>query len=91
MMKNLGLLLVGLLLGLMLLSSTLFTVDQREYALVKRLGEVVAIKKEPGLYVKAPFVDSVVYFLALQGFLPQMDRLVSCRDNYLAASVPVYA
>ena len=26
------------------------------------LGEVVAIKKEPGLYVKAPFVDSVVYF-----------------------------
>lgn len=62
MMRNLGLVLVGLLLGLMLLSSTLFTVDQREYALVKRLGEVVAIKKEPGLYVKAPFVDSVVYF-----------------------------
>lgn len=46
----------------MLLSSTMFTVDQREYALVKRLGEVVAIKKESGLYVKAPFVDSVVYF-----------------------------
>ncbi len=61
-MRNLGLVLVGLLLSLMLLSSTLFTVDQREYALVKRLGEVVAIKKEPGLYVKAPFVDSVVYF-----------------------------
>jgi membrane protease subunit HflC len=62
MMRNLGLVLLGLLLSLMLLSSTLFTVDQREYALVKRLGEVVAIKKEPGLYVKAPFVDSVVYF-----------------------------
>jgi len=61
-MRNLGLVLLGLLLSLMLLSSTLFTVDQREYALVKRLGEVVAIKKEPGLYVKAPFVDSVVYF-----------------------------
>ena len=62
MMRNLGLVLLGLLLSLMLLSSTLFTVDQREYALVKRLGEVVAIKKEPGLYLKAPFVDSVVYF-----------------------------
>jgi membrane protease subunit HflC len=62
MMRNLGLVLLGLLLSLMLLSSTLFTVDQREYALVKRLGEVVSIKKEPGLYVKAPFVDSVVYF-----------------------------
>jgi len=62
MMRNLGLVIVSFLLGLLLLSSTLFTVDQREYALVKRLGEVVAIKKEPGLYFKAPFVDSVTYF-----------------------------
>jgi membrane protease subunit HflC len=45
-----------------LISASAFTVDQREYALVKRLGEVVAIEKTPGLYFKVPFVDNVVYF-----------------------------
>jgi membrane protease subunit HflC len=61
-MKNIGLIIVVFLLSILLISSATFTVDQREYALVKRLGEVVAIKKSPGLYVKMPFVDNVVYF-----------------------------
>ncbi|MBP7881605.1 MAG: protease modulator HflC, partial [Candidatus Methylopumilus sp.] len=61
-MKNIGLIIITLLLLVLLASSATFTVDQREYALVKRLGEVVAIKKSPGLYVKMPFVDNVVYF-----------------------------
>lgn len=61
-MKNIGLVIIAFLLGILLISSATFTVDQREYALVKRLGEVVAVKKSPGLYVKMPFVDNVVYF-----------------------------
>jgi membrane protease subunit HflC len=61
-MKNLGLVVAGLLPIVVLISSSVFTVDQREFALVKRLGEVVAIEKSPGLYLKAPFVDNVVYF-----------------------------
>lgn len=61
-MKNIGLVVIGLLLAIMLISASVFTVDQREYALVKRLGEVVAIEKNPGLYFKVPFVDNVVYF-----------------------------
>ncbi|MFM1910817.1 MAG: Protein HflC [Pseudomonadota bacterium] len=61
-MKNLGVVLIGFLLAIILISASMFTVDQREYALVKRLGEVVAIEKTPGLYLKAPFVDNVVYF-----------------------------
>lgn len=61
-MKNLGVVIVGFLLSIMFISSTVFTVDQREYALVKRLGEVIAVEKAPGLYFKMPFVDNVVYF-----------------------------
>jgi modulator of FtsH protease HflC len=61
-MKNIGIVVVGFLLGIILISASTFTVDQREYALVKRLGEVVAIKKTAGLYLKMPFVDNVLYF-----------------------------
>lgn len=61
-MKNLGLFFIGLLTAIVLISTSIFTVDQREYALVKRLGEVVAVEKNPGLYFKAPFIDNVVYF-----------------------------
>jgi len=61
-MRNLGLVLSVFLFLVILISASAFTVDQREYALVKRLGEVVAIEKTPGLYFKVPFVDNVVYF-----------------------------
>lgn len=61
-MRNLGLVLSVFLFLVILISGSAFTVDQREYALVKRLGEVVAIEKTPGLYFKVPFVDNVVYF-----------------------------
>ncbi|HQR50133.1 MAG TPA: protease modulator HflC [Methylophilaceae bacterium] len=61
-MKNLGSLLAGLLIALVLLSMSVYTVDQREFALVFRLGEIVAVKKEPGLYFKIPLMENVRYF-----------------------------
>ena len=61
-MKNIGTILVALIGGLLVLWLSAFTVDQREYALVFRLGEIVSVKKEPGLYFKVPFVDNVRYF-----------------------------
>lgn len=61
-MKNIGSLLVGLIAGLVLLSMSAFTVDQREFAVVWRLGEIVSVKKEPGLYFKVPLVENVRYF-----------------------------
>jgi membrane protease subunit HflC len=61
-MKNLGSLLAGLLVALVLLSLSAYTVDQREFALVFRLGEIVAVKKEPGLYFKIPMMENVRYF-----------------------------
>ncbi len=61
-MKNIGVGLIGLFVALIVLTMSLFTVDQREYALVFRLGELVAVKKEPGLYFKVPLVDDLKYF-----------------------------
>jgi len=61
-MKNIGTILLGIIAALLLLSLSAFTVDQREYALVFRLGEIVAVKKDAGLYFKIPMVDNVRYF-----------------------------
>lgn len=42
--------------------SALFIVDEREKALVLRLGRVVAVQEQPGLGVKVPFLDNVVKY-----------------------------
>jgi modulator of FtsH protease HflC len=62
MMKNFGLVLIGLFLSMVMISLSAFTVDEREYAIVFRLGEIVSVKKEPGLYFKMPLVENVRYF-----------------------------
>jgi modulator of FtsH protease HflC len=40
--------------------SSLFAVQQTEQALVVRFGKPVNVATEPGLYVKAPFIDTVI-------------------------------
>jgi membrane protease subunit HflC len=62
MKANLGLLLVAVLGLLVVGALSLFVVDQRQNAIVFRLGEVVDIKMEPGLYFKLPLIDNVRYF-----------------------------
>jgi membrane protease subunit HflC len=62
MNKSFGSILVGLVLVLVVLSASMFTVDQRQNALVFQLGEVVSVKTEPGLYFKLPLVQNVRYF-----------------------------
>jgi len=61
-MKNSKNILIIVIVGLVLLSLSAFTVNQTQYVLVQRLGEIVAVKKEPGLYFKVPFVDNLKYF-----------------------------
>ncbi|MEJ5228551.1 MAG: protease modulator HflC [Pseudothermotoga sp.] len=39
-----------------------FIVDQTQYAIVLRFGEIRKVISEPGLYVKTPFVDNVIRF-----------------------------
>ena len=51
------------LLGLMLLSSTLFVVDQRQVAVIYALGEIKEVVQEPGLKWKLPPPFQNVVFL----------------------------
>jgi len=62
MSKNITFLVVGLVIVLVILSASMFTVDQRQNALVFQLGEVVSVKKTPGLYFKVPLVQNVRFF-----------------------------
>ena len=54
---------LGLLGGLLVvMAMSIFTVDQRQYALVFQLGEVKRVVSEPGLYFKVPLVQNIRYF-----------------------------
>lgn len=56
-------LIVGLLLFvIVLLSSTIFTVDQRKYALVIQFGEIKRVVTQPGIEFKWPMIQNVRYF-----------------------------
>jgi len=54
--------LVGAIVVLIVLSLSMFVVDQRQTAIVLQLGEMVSVKTEPGLYWKIPLVQNVRYF-----------------------------
>ena len=62
MKRSVGAVLIGLIVLLVGLSLTMFTVDERQSALVRRLGEIVSVKDKPGLYFKVPLVDEVRFF-----------------------------
>ena len=59
---------VLILLALLILASFIFIpqvfykVDETNQAIVLRFGAVKTTSKTPGLYIKAPFVDQVIYF-----------------------------
>ncbi|MFT3856833.1 MAG: protease modulator HflC [Aquabacterium sp.] len=53
-MNRIGSILVGALLAIIIAASTLFVVDQREFAVVYALGEIKEVIAEPGLKVKLP-------------------------------------
>ncbi|MBK8336432.1 MAG: protease modulator HflC [Sterolibacteriaceae bacterium] len=56
-------LIAGIALTLLIVASmSLFTVDQRQYALVFQLGEIKDVASEPGLHLKWPLIQNVRYF-----------------------------
>lgn len=61
-MKNLSSILIVAIVAILLISTSVFTVHQTQFVLVKRLGEIVSVKKSPGLYFKVPLVDDLKYF-----------------------------
>lgn len=62
MKQNFGIIITGLVVALLIAAMSMFVVDQRQNAIVFRLGEVISIKKDPGLYFKVPLLDNVRFF-----------------------------
>lgn len=56
------LVLIGIALLLLLASSMIFTVDERERAIKLFLGEITESDYEPGLHFKMPFLETVYKF-----------------------------
>ncbi len=55
--------LAGLILVIVLtVASTIYTVDEREKVIVVRLGQVLRHDDAPGVHLKAPFLDNLRYF-----------------------------
>lgn len=62
-MKKYTSMLLGTLVALVVLAtSSLYIVDQRQLAILFQLGEVVDVKTSPGLYFKIPLAQNVRYF-----------------------------
>ncbi|NQV55071.1 MAG: protease modulator HflC [Rhodospirillales bacterium] len=63
-MKQVTLAILGIIIVVagVVLSGTLFTVNQREQALILLVGEPKRVISEPGLKVKVPFFEDVVRF-----------------------------
>ncbi|HJD61185.1 MAG TPA: protease modulator HflC [Rickettsia endosymbiont of Columbicola hoogstraali] len=48
--------------GLILISSSLFSVDQRQSAVVFQFGEAMRTIEKPGLHIKVPLIQNVEFF-----------------------------
>ena len=53
---------VILIAAIIVLVQSVYIVDVTEQVVILRFGEVVGLRPDPGLYVKAPFVDTVVRY-----------------------------
>ncbi|MEO8331634.1 MAG: protease modulator HflC [Gallionella sp.] len=62
MKKSMANVLIAVVAALIILSMSVFVVDQRQNAIVFQLGEVVGVKILPGLYFKVPLLQNVRFF-----------------------------
>jgi len=62
MMRAIGPVLALLVVIALIVSSTLFTVDQRQNAIVFQLGEITEVVQQPGLHFKWPLLQNVRHF-----------------------------
>jgi len=61
-MRKFSYIIPAVVVVLVLALSSVFIVDERNKALVLQFGRVVAIKEDPGLSFKLPFIQNVVYY-----------------------------
>ncbi len=62
MNKKIGNVLIAAAVALILLSMSMFVVDQRQNTIVFQLGEIVRVITKPGLYFKIPLLQNVRNF-----------------------------
>ena len=67
-MNKIGLIISSLLIGVAVLASTLFVVDQRQFGVLYSFGQIKEVITEPGLRFKLPQPFQNVVFLGPQGF-----------------------
>jgi membrane protease subunit HflC len=77
-----------LLIVVIVAYGTFFTVYQTKQALVVRLGNPVRVITDPGLNVKVPFIDSVIYIdkRILNVESPAQEVIASSQDNSVAGA-----
>ena len=61
-MRKISYIIPAIVVVVVLALSSIFIVDERNKALVLQFGRVVAIKEDPGLSFKLPFIQNVVYY-----------------------------
>ncbi|MDA7424451.1 protease modulator HflC [Thalassococcus lentus] len=61
-MRKTSYLLPAFVVGIVVLLSSVFVVDEREKALVLQFGQIKAVKEDPGLAFKIPFIQEVVRY-----------------------------
>ena len=62
MKKNLHFILVGIAVLLFVVMQSLYIVQQPEQAIVLQFGDPVRLVQEPGLKIKIPFIQNVVFY-----------------------------
>ncbi|AKJ67417.1 hypothetical protein PATSB16_11010 [Pandoraea thiooxydans] len=85
-MNRIGTVLIALIVLLLLLSSTMFVVDQRRYAIVFSFGEIKQVISKPGLHFKMPPpFENVVYLekrlMTIDN--PQPERFITAEKKNL--------
>ena len=79
----------GIIIGVIVLllvivaASSMYTVEENQYACVFRFSEIVQTEDQPGLHIKIPFVDTVEYFTKATQFydIPPSEVLTSDKQN----------
>jgi membrane protease subunit HflC len=74
-------LLVLLAVGLFIAYSSVFIVDERQKALVIRLGEIQRTIDQPGIHFKMPIVEELVYVEDRLLFFESLDKSVQVIDG----------
>ena len=83
MKKTKTIIAVLVLVLVILLANSVYTVAENEYACTVRFSKIESVTSEAGLYFKIPFLDSVKYFTKATQFydIPPSEVLTSDKQN----------